>query len=416
MQRQMTADIVGSTTTQRRRSGWNPPAKRGSAVCSLVTTLTPASISAMPLLEPWTDPESRIIDLFAGPGGLDVGATWLGIPTKGIELDRNACATRAKAGLETVPGDVRDFNPANFSDATVLAGGPPCQTFTVAGKGSGRKSLEEVILGVEEIAKRPDACTHRGKFADDRTELVLEPLRWALLALKDERPFEAIVLEQVPAVLPVWKAFQEVLRDCGYGVDVDVLRSEEFGVPQTRRRAILIARLGDHDVKLPSPTHRSFRKGGTNQTAIGLRPWVSMGQALDRGTAFTVVSNYGSGGDPKNRGERHSDEPSATVTGKIMRNRLRLSNGSWSRLTHQEAAKLQTFPYDFPWSGGDIGQQIGNAIPPRLAVHVLARALKLEVDEDELDETVNSSWMEGRPVPLASPADRFGADMVGAAE
>lgn len=385
-------------------------------VCSLVLTEMPASITAMPLWERGTDVEPRIIDLFAGPGGLDVGATWLGIPTTGIELDTNACATRAQAGLDTVQGDVRDFDPDDFPDATVLTGGPPCQTFTVAGKGSGRKSLDEVILGVKEMVERPEACTHRGKFADDRTELVLEPLRWALLALRDDRPFEAIVLEQVPAVLPVWSAFQEVLCERGYGVDVGVLRSEEFGVPQTRRRAILIARLGDPTVKLPSPTHRSFRKGEPDQAAIGLRPWVSMGQALDRGTTFTVVSNYGSGGDPRNRGERHSDEPSATVTGKIMRNRLRLANGRWSRLTYQEAGKLQTFPYDFPWSGSDIGQQIGNAIPPRLAVHVLAKALMLDVDEHELDQTVNASWMEGRPIPLASQSERFGADMVGAAD
>ncbi|WP_236731919.1 DNA cytosine methyltransferase [Mycolicibacterium peregrinum] len=387
-----------------------------AADCPLVASTMPASITAMPLREPGTEPRPKIIDLFAGPGGLDVGATWLGVPTTGIELDANACATRAKAGLTTVHADVRDYDPDDFPDATVLTGGPPCQTFTVAGKGSGRKALDEVIRRVTEMANHPHAHTHRDGFADDRTGLVLEPLRWALLAQNNERPFEAIVLEQVPAVLPVWRAFQDVLRDRGYGVAVDVLRSEEFGVPQTRRRAILIARLGDPDVKLPAATHRSFRKGESNQTAIGLRPWVSMGQALARGKAFTVVSNYGSGGDPKNRGERHSNEPSATVTGKIMRNRLRLSDGGWSRLTHQEAGKLQTFPPDFPWAGSDIGQQIGNAIPPRLAVHVLAEALKMRLDEDELDETVRASWFGGRPVPLGTQFESLDDRMATAAD
>lgn len=341
----------------------------------------------------------QIVDLFAGPGGLDVGATWLGIPTTGIEWDPNACATRRMAGLETVEGDVRNYGPGDFPEATVLAGGPPCQTFTVAGSGAGREALDEVILQAEDMAVHLGEGIPRGGFVDDRTGLVLEPLRWALLALESGTPFNAIVLEQVPAVLPIWQAYGDILRRHGYGVDAGVLRTEEFGVPQTRRRAILIARLGE-DVSLPSPTHQAFRRGAADQAALGLKPWVSMGAALKRNTRFTVVSNYGSGGDPRNRGERHSDEPSATITGKVMRNRVRPARGTEERFSHQEAGRLQTFPYDYPWSGSDIGQQIGNAIPPRLAVHVLAQALSIRLDADELDRTVDSSWFMGRPVSL----------------
>jgi DNA (cytosine-5)-methyltransferase 1 len=345
-------------------------------------------------------PPPRIIDLFAGPGGLDVGAAWLGIPAAGLELDGNACATRAAAGLDTVQGDVRAYEPADFPDATVLTGGPPCQTFTVAGAGAGRRALEDVIRRVTQMAERPGANGVLDGFADERTGLVLEPMRWALLALRANAPFRAIVLEQVPAVLPVWKAFRKVLEQHGYGVAHGVLRSEEFGVPQTRRRAVLIARLGDTNVTLPTRTHQGFRKGGPNQAALGLEPWISMSQALARDTSFTVVSNYGSGGDPRNRGQRHSDEPSATVTGKIMRNRLRLADGDWSRLSHHEAGVLQTFPRDFPWSGNDIGQQIGNAIPPRLGVHVLAQALKIRFDVPELDRAVKASWADARLAPI----------------
>lgn len=351
------------------------------------------------------DPPPQIIDLFAGPGGLDVGATWLEIPVTGLEWDANACATRRAAGLDTRQDDVRNFGPDDFPEATVLTGGPPCQTFTVAGSGSGRQALDEVIAHAEDMAKDLGDGVPRGGFADDRTGLVLEPLRWALQALEAGRPFQAIVLEQVPAVLPVWEAYRDILRRHGYGVDVGVLRTEEFGVPQTRRRAILIARLGDPSVSLPSPTHQAYRRGAVDhdQGAFELRPWVSMSQALDRKTKFTVISNYGSGGDPRNRGQRRCDEPAATITGKVTRNRLRLANGSEDRFSHHEAGRLQTFPYDYPWSGGDIGQQIGNAIPPRLAVHVLAQALKIELDLDELDRTVNSSWVDGRPIPLGKP-------------
>jgi DNA (cytosine-5)-methyltransferase 1 len=344
----------------------------------------------------------QIIDLFAGPGGLDVGATWLGVPTTGIEWDPSACATRRMAGLETVEGDVRNFGPNDFPEATILAGGPPCQTFTVAGNGSGREALTEIIFQAEDMAAHLGEGLPRGGFADDRTGLVLEPLRWALLALESGRPFKAIVLEQVPAALPVWQAYAKILGRHGYGVDAGVLRTEEFGVPQTRRRAIFLARLGADDVSLPLPTHQAFRRGAVDQGALGLKRWVSMGEALKRGTRFTVVSNYGSGGDPRNRGERHSDEPSATITGKVMRNRIRFARGREERFSYQEAGRLQTFPYDYPWSGSDIGQQIGNAIPPRLAVHVLAQALMIRLDVDELDKTVDSSWLEGRPVSLES--------------
>ncbi|MFW0783599.1 DNA cytosine methyltransferase [Gordonia sp. CPCC 206044] len=343
-----------------------------------------------------TDNEHRIIDLFAGPGGLDVGAAWLGIPATGIELDDNACATRAAAELATVHGDVREYGPSDFPAATVLTGGPPCQTFTVAGNGSGRRALHDVIDLLGKMAAGDDAADSLTVFEDERTGLVLEPMRWVLEALRADAPYEAIVLEQVPAVLPIWAAFRKVLEKYGYGVDHNIVKTEEFGVPQTRRRAVLIARLDDEEVELPRPTHQAYRRGAPRQAALGLDPWVSMAQALDRDRSFTVVSNYGSGGDPSNRGRRRSDEPSATVTGKVMRNRLELANGDRDRLTHHEAGRLQTFPGDYPWSGSDIGQQIGNAIPPRLAVHILAAALGILIDGYELDRCVRTSWDSSR--------------------
>lgn len=338
----------------------------------------------------------RIIDLFAGPGGLDVGASWLGIPSTGIELDGHACTTRTAAGLDTVQGDVRKFGPADFPEATVLTGGPPCQTFTVAGTGTGRKALDDVVAIVSRMADGDDAAHSLKVFEDERTGLVLEPMRWVLEALRADSPFEAIVLEQVPQVFPVWTAFREVLERYGYGVDHGIVHTEEFGVPQTRRRAVLIARLDDEDVALPRPTHQAFRRGMPNQAALDLEPWVSMADALNRARPFTVISNYGSGGNPRKRGRRHSHEPSATVTGKIMRNRIHLANDTYSRFTHHEAGRLQTFPYDYPWSGNDIGQQIGNAIPPRLAVHILTAALNYSFEIEELDRAVIMRWSESR--------------------
>ncbi|CAM3785495.1 DNA cytosine methyltransferase [Smaragdicoccus niigatensis] len=352
-----------------------------------------------------TPVQADVVDLFAGPGGLDVAASWLGLDVIGVEIDPNACATRDTAGLRTVQGDVRAFGVEDFPTARILAGGPPCQTFTMAGTGSGRKALDSVISLVEDMAGGADIGSRTGEFDDERTGLVLEPLRWALAAIEADRPFEAIVLEQVPAVLPVWQAIGAVLRDRGYGVDHRVLHTEQFGVPQTRRRALLVARYQD-SVELPLPTHEGFRRGAAHQHSLGLRAWVSMGQALRRTDPFVVVSNYGSGGDPRNRGTRSSSEPAATITGKVTRNRIVNADGSESRLSHSEAGALQTFPSDFPWSGSDISQQIGNAIPPRLALHVLAAALKIEIGESFVDEMVRADWRSfaDRPEPVSTVA------------
>ncbi|MER6677760.1 DNA cytosine methyltransferase [Streptomyces sp. NPDC000983] len=359
----------------------------------------------------------RIVDLFAGPGGLDMAAKILDQEAIGIEWDDDAFETRQAADLLTVHGDVRDYGPNSeeVREATVLAGGPPCQTFTVAGSGAGRRALDLVLSLVDKLGKAEDVegldlvMKEAEGFDDERTALVLQPLKWALEAHFREQPYEAIVLEQVPAVLPVWEAMGEVLERIGYQFPrvepatpeedgqlllgevtgarrpakpprrAFVLHTEEYGVPQTRRRAVLLARLGERP-RFPEPTHRRYRKGvAASVGAPELEPWVSMGKALGRKDHFVVVSNYGTGGDPKARGRREATTPSATVTGKISRNRLQTRDGrDIGRFTHQEAGQLQSFPRAYPWRGGAIAQQIGNAIPPRLGVHILSAALGLE--------------------------------------
>lgn len=343
----------------------------------------------------------HIVDLFAGPGGLDIAAEALGLSSIGVEWDAGAYATRTRADLRTVHKDVRECKPTDsaFEGANVLAGGPPCQTFTVAGHGAGRRALDTVLEFVQRLVDRDkwsNIAADLAKLKDERTGLVLQPLHWALEAIDNDDldPYHAIVLEQVPAVLPVWEAYAKALND-EYETDWDVLRTEEFGVPQTRRRAVFIARRrvtsqaphGQQPLKLPKPTHEHYRSGKSrlDRADDGLamgdavpKAWVSMAKALpERPAPFTVISNYGTGGDPKARGERRSDQPSATVTGKISRNRVVGPNGTDDRFTFSEAGRLQTFPAAYPWSGKDISQQIGNAVPPRLGMHILSAALGL---------------------------------------
>ncbi|MFD7491453.1 DNA cytosine methyltransferase [Streptomyces sp. NPDC059832] len=368
-----------------------------------------------------------IVDLFAGPGGLDIAAVLMrdeGVESIGVEWDPATRATRAAAGLLTTEvRDVAELGPCDPSvvHATVLTGGPPCQSFSVAGSRKGHEALDDVLRLATRLADHEDGTafdaawsevkTETDAMSDDRTGFVLQPLRWIMEAkLKRGRPYDVVVLEQVPTVMPVWKHYVKILRRAGYAADAHVLHSEDFGVPQARRRAVLIAQYDPENVhrkvRFPEATHQRYKKGVVRQSPTpdhqdgslfpaphnggSLAPWVSMGDALraTRPDDFVMVSNYGSGGDPKKRGRRTSDDPAPTITGKVRRNRLFLLKEGDSgtkedgeeleRLTFEEAGLLQSFPAAYPWRSTDVAQQIGNAIPPRLSLHILSMALLRE--------------------------------------
>lgn len=218
----------------------------------------------------------KAVDLFAGPGGWDVAARNLGIETDGIEFDKVACQTRRAAGLETIEGDVRSYGPKDFPGATGLIASPPCQTFSMAGKGAGRRALDQVLLGIKTLGARQ---TLDGAFEDERTALVLEPLRWALEAIDSEAPYTWLAFEQVPTVLPVWEAIAEVLQAEGYNVATGNVQAEQYGVPQTRKRAILVAHRSKA-VSLPKPTHSKYYNRDPKRLDEGVQKWVSMAEAL----------------------------------------------------------------------------------------------------------------------------------------
>jgi DNA (cytosine-5)-methyltransferase 1 len=381
-----------------------------------------------------------VLDLFAGPGGLDVAGHALDVPSLGIEWERSACLTRYAAGLDTLHADVSAVRRESFEtlppEINVLAGGPPCQTYSVAGHGAGRRALEEVKRYIERLMsgesdRKIDAELEA--LPDPRTALVLEPLRYAIRATRsprrENRPYDVIVLEQVPAVAPLWEHYAKVLKETGlpdgtrYQVVVGVLDTETYGVPQTRSRAVLIARReGLGEPSLPKPTHRSYeakewnlrngkdaqdRAAGRVQQATlyddtepetdeSLPAWRSMGEALadrtgshpGRRTPFLVRSNYGSSSHPGRRGVRSDRQPAFTVTGKISRfvvfqhlDENIVHEGP--RFSMNEAGMLQTFPPDYPWSGTAQSQQVGNAVPPLFGAHLLTAALGLPGPDPE---------------------------------
>ena len=343
------------------------------------------------------------LDLFAGTGW-GVACDRLGILEKGVEIMPEAVATRAANGMDTVYCDVWDgllrteqipwlvqflASGGTLRGAyTLLIASPPCQTFSVAGSGGGRKALNEVLEAIHASAwKDPAELIAFGKRHDMRTALVLAPLSY----IWRDRP-RYVVLEQVPSVLPVWEAYAIIMRSLGYSVKTAVLNSEQYGVPQTRKRAILVANL-EGKANLPEPTHSRYYPHNPAKQDAGVLGWVSMAEALgwdgprmvDSSQSTVGVdaksgrvlhypkilrSNYGTGGDPDARGERTIDQPASCLTSKA-------GSMKWDgerRLSVQEGAILQTYPSNFTWMGRPF-LQIGNAVPPLLGQRILEAVL-----------------------------------------
>lgn len=246
----------------------------------------------------------KIVDLFAGPGGWDLAARSLNLDPVGIEYDADACATRAAAGLLTVRADLAHYPPPPVELDGLIAS-PPCQAFSAAGK---REAVDHVEHLASAIGR--GAWDDRPPTDDPNVWLVLEVGRW----IETARP-RWVALEQVPAVLPLWETLARRLRHHhGYGTWTGVLNAADYGVPQTRRRAILLAHL-DRQPNPPEPTHA---KDPTPSLFGEALPWVTMAEAL----GIPVDGEINTGRDWKAGGTRDdaqrisADSPASSIDGK----------------------------------------------------------------------------------------------------
>lgn len=236
------------------------------------------------------------IDLFAGPGGASKGIVSLGYSELGIEKDDAACETREAAGLDTLQADIALLDPLEFWGVLALWASPPCQGFSRAGLMKGIGDAGRIIAHIQKCEDEGDWVP----FSDDegwndpRSHLVLEPLRWAIIA----QP-RFMVWEQVPFVQIIWDACKATLEAFGYHVWTGKVHAEQYGVPQSRERALLIASL-DGPVDRPIPTHSKYYPRNPTKLDVGVQKWVTMAEALGWGMVerpyITVAAGVKAGG------------------------------------------------------------------------------------------------------------------------
>jgi DNA (cytosine-5)-methyltransferase 1 len=345
-----------------------------------------------------------IVDLFSGPRGWTEGLQTLGLTDIGLELDTDAARTSQAAGHLTVQCDVTQYPTAPFvGRKPKLIASPVCTPFSRAGQRDGIGDLPHVFQAVHDLAHGRDTRAQlKVACKDSKSILAAEPMRW----LYDLRP-EWVCMEQVPDVLPLWKMYAEVLQGWGYSTWTGILNAADYGLPQTRRRAILIASRVRR-VTAPDPTHGENTE--TDLFGNARLPWVTMAEALGwepgleintRGARKTSGGNNFPCDEPSwaltekarswwvlrhskraNATVRRLDQPAATLVAGHARH-----DYEWVKvdgrddlerrpLLISEAAILQGFRPGHPLHGSQSRQflQIANAMPPLLAAHVAGAA------------------------------------------
>lgn len=335
---------------------------------------------------------SSFVSIFSGAGGLDIGLQRAGwdclyatdFDKHAVEtLQLNAAARRFHGGGLIRQADIRDLTGAQMlcemgksrGDIALLAGGPPCQSWSSAGHQLGfndpRGRLFEDYL---RVAKQLDVRW-----------LLFENVRGLITARgSDGVPGSALA------------AIRQALFSAGWQTRVELFNAADYGVPQRRVRVVLIGyRLGDLP---PIPVASHTENGGTEKAS-----WVSMAEALatlapleveeiirPSGKLALELEAIPPGSGVKSPGKRETTRPGGhwgykqgafvadlrrparTVTANAQQDWIRDPIHGLRRLSPRECAALQTFPMDWVFSGKRTDQyrQIGNAVPPLLAEQI----------------------------------------------
>ncbi len=191
--------------------------------------------------------EYKVVSLFSGGGGLDLGFINQGFNIVwAIELNENAYKTyKNNLGNHIINEDINNIDITSIPDSDVIIGGPPCQSFSLAGN------------------RNPN---------DPRGKLI-----WKFLNIIEYKKPKIFVFENVTGILSakdkkggkVIDSLTKQFKSMGYNLYTEVLNSVNYGVPQRRRRVIIVGVLGGGIFEFPTITHGK-----------GLKNFVSVSDAL----------------------------------------------------------------------------------------------------------------------------------------
>lgn len=334
----------------------------------------------------------RVCSLFSGCGGLD-----LGFANAGFELvfandnDKAVWETFEKNhGVNIDKRSIAEIKSEEIPGCDGIIGGPPCQSWSLAGAMRGIK--------------------------DPRGKVFYEYIR----ILKDKQPL-FFLAENVPGIISSahineFNKILDKLSELGYNVSYKLLDSRDYGVPQERKRVIIVGyhkKLGKR-FEFPVPTHLKVPSASLNgkpkkqwvalKESIGDLPKAKPAKEKNKANGQLEFSNheYMNGGFStiymsRNRrkdwndqsftiqaGGRHAPlHPSSAKMRKVEEDKWEFegANPKYRRLSVRETARIQTFPDNFIFYYNNIAdgyKMVGNAVPVKLS-EAIANKIKQDL-------------------------------------
>ena len=351
----------------------------------------------------------KVADVFAGAGGLSLGFARAGCQISvAVENDADAAATYRSAhdhlqpaGQHTVKLHEEDICGISFhqyaGQLDVIAGGPPCQPWSLGGLRRGHSDPRD---GIPQFARALYEASPTAFVMENVAGLVRGETRAAfdvvVRVLRGEKPLAALLGAEVPGAA----------RLC-YDVSWQVLQAADYGVPQNRQRLFVVGTRPGIKFAWPAPTHGPGRP----------LPYVAAGEVISatvlgepNSSIITYAKKpslrpdpyhghlYNGGGRPVNLAKPAptmlasmggNKTPWVDTAGIVEEYHARLVAGGKARegrvpgarrITVAEAAALQSFPGTTRFSGSRSSQyrQVGNALPPLIA-HAVAHQLTLSL-------------------------------------
>lgn len=389
-----------------------------------------------------------VISLFSGGMGLDLGLERTGRfrVVAAVEKEPAFCDTiranhragRLDSGLRVFEGDIGSITPEQVMQATglkpgevdVLAGGPPCQSFSTAGSRGTVQDPRGTLLW--QYLRFVEVLQPRFFLMENVRGLLSAALRHRPIAQRPDKGGPPLELDEEPgSVIRLFASDLQNLRGSAYHMDCFEVNAVNYGAPQLRERAIFIGNRFDAVVNFPNPTHGPPANGDSPQPTLfegsdELTPWATLGEAIsDLHEAEPELMDFSPrkksflslippGGNWRSlpidiqkksmgkawfaKGGRSGwwrrlslDLPCPTLVTMPNHASTSLCHPNAVRaLTLREYARIQEFPDDWEFCGKTPERyaQIGNAVPVRLGI------VAGDVIATELDRLLARKWEE----------------------